>query len=93
MTTPKYGTNQQVAAEPGQSELMMLKIARKLAPDSLIDDLCSFRSVQSQKADLPSDWLKEPYICSISNRSSSQQNGHSNKPFQGIAARERLDFA
>ncbi|HGY5545614.1 MAG TPA: hypothetical protein ACN46N_07425 [Prochlorococcus sp.] len=47
MTTPKYGTNQQVAAEPGQSELMMLKIARKLAPDSLIDDLCSFRSVQS----------------------------------------------
>jgi len=65
MTTPKYGTNQQVAAEPGQSELMMLKIARKLAPDSLIDDLCSFRSVQSQKADLPSDWLKEPYICLI----------------------------
>jgi len=33
MTTPKYGTNQQVAAEAGQSELVMLKIARKLAPD------------------------------------------------------------
>jgi len=33
MTTPKYGTNQQVAVEPGQSELMMLKIARKPAPD------------------------------------------------------------